>query len=309
MRRLALVIAMLVGVGVSSALAGVPRNTALPTISGTPQEGSTLTADPGTWTEPPTTFAYSWLRCDQSGSSCSAIIGAHDKTHVASSADVANTLRVRVRATNQDGSNTATSAPTAVIKSKGSTDLSLDSDLSTIVYGQTVTLSGTVSSGQAGEKVTIVERRAPFGRTSQSREVASVVTTAGGDFGINVKPVVNTRYTATIGNVRSESVRIDVRPLVRLNRLGTSHRFLVRVNAVRSFVGKYALLQKWNRGSHVWSSIKRVYLTRAIATNSPTIVSRAIFRHNASNVRLRMFLSAGQAAPGYLPGISNSRSI
>jgi hypothetical protein len=309
MRRLALVIAMLLGVGVSSALAGVPRNTASPTISGTPQEGATLTADVGTWSEQPTAYTYAWLRCDRAGTSCSAIIGAHDTTHVVSSADVANTLRVRVRATNRDGSNTATSAPTAVIRSKASTDLSLDADLSTLVYGQTVALSGTVSSGQAGEKVTIVERRAPFGRTSQSREIASVMTTAGGDFSLNVRPVVNTRYTATIGNVRSESVRIDVRPLVRLNRLGSSHRFLVRVNVVRSLVGKYALLQKWNRRSHVWSSVKRVYLTRAVATNPPTIVSRAIFRHNASNVRLRMFVPASQAAPGYLSGISNSRSI
>ena len=38
-----------------------PTNSALPTISGTPQQGDQLTADPGTWSgDTPITYDYQW---------------------------------------------------------------------------------------------------------------------------------------------------------------------------------------------------------------------------------------------------------
>jgi hypothetical protein len=45
---------------VTAAESGVPVNTALPTISGTPHVGSALTATSGTWTNNPTSFTYQW---------------------------------------------------------------------------------------------------------------------------------------------------------------------------------------------------------------------------------------------------------
>jgi hypothetical protein len=92
-----------------------PRSDSPPTISGTPQEGSALTANEGRWTGQPT-FAFTWLRCDRSGGACSAISGATSRTYTPARVDAGNTLRVRVRATNSDGSRNATSVPTAVIR-------------------------------------------------------------------------------------------------------------------------------------------------------------------------------------------------
>jgi hypothetical protein len=95
-----------------------PRNTALPTITGTTRVGRTLTAANGTWTgSQPMTFAYQWLRCTTNApSSCGAISGATGQTYVATSSDVDRRLRVRVTATNAGGAGTATSNATGRVR-------------------------------------------------------------------------------------------------------------------------------------------------------------------------------------------------
>jgi hypothetical protein len=106
-----------VGTG-RAASAAAPTNTSPPTISGTAQEGSTLTADHGQWTGNPTSYSYQYQRCDKNGGSCAGISGADRRLYDLRSADVGHTLRVRVTAKNGDGSGTDTSVPTAVVTSK-----------------------------------------------------------------------------------------------------------------------------------------------------------------------------------------------
>jgi fibronectin-binding autotransporter adhesin len=88
-----------------------PANTAVPTISGTPEVGSALTADRGTWTGNPTpTYAYQWQRCDEGGNGCADIAGAASDTYTPASADEGKKLRIKVTATNSQGSSEALSA-------------------------------------------------------------------------------------------------------------------------------------------------------------------------------------------------------
>jgi hypothetical protein len=94
----------------------VPSNTTPPTISGTPQQGSTFTTTDGTWSgTTPLAFTYAWSRCDANGGSCSTVGGATAKTFDLKQVDVGTTLRVTVTAMNSDGSAQSTSVPTAVV--------------------------------------------------------------------------------------------------------------------------------------------------------------------------------------------------
>ncbi len=111
------------GTGRLLKLARVPASAALwngevvsrseaPAISGSATEGATLSASKGKWLGSPVTFGYQWQRC-AGAEGCTAIPGATNPTYKVGAADVGDTLRVVVEATNGDGSVAASSAETA----------------------------------------------------------------------------------------------------------------------------------------------------------------------------------------------------
>lgn len=116
---IALALVAMTGAGTAASQAA-PTSTTQPAISGTASVGSTLTATQGTWTENPSSFAFQWVRCPSSGglpdgSDCAAVGGATTQAYIVSSADVGFRLRVRVTATNADGSATAASNATVLV--------------------------------------------------------------------------------------------------------------------------------------------------------------------------------------------------
>jgi hypothetical protein len=92
-----------------------PANSSPPTISGTAQDGQTLSASTGSWSGSPTSYAYQWQRCDSSGAGCANVSGATASSYPLGSADVGSTLRVTVTASTAGGSATAQSAPSAIV--------------------------------------------------------------------------------------------------------------------------------------------------------------------------------------------------
>jgi hypothetical protein len=137
-----LALALMAGVG-SAASQVAPVNTAPPTISGTPTVGQTLTASNGTWSNSPTAYAYQWVRCNGGGNSCVNVSNGTQKTYTLVGADAGHTMRVRVTASNADGSATAESAQTAAVATTTSSAAPKNTDVPIISgtprVGQTLT--------------------------------------------------------------------------------------------------------------------------------------------------------------------------
>ena len=154
-----------------AAAAAAPVNTSPPTISGDTVVDSTLTAGNGTWTgTDPIVYTYRWRRCNAAGNNCVDIPGgdADNKTYQLRDVDENNTLRVRVTAKNNDGQNSAVSAPTAKV-----TKSTLPPGAIKLPNGET---SIPVTSVPATERL-IVDRVdfTPNKVTSRSTQIRTVV--------------------------------------------------------------------------------------------------------------------------------------
>jgi hypothetical protein len=120
-RLISLAVLLLAATTTGSAASGTPPGqqppslVSAPTISGTPQQGKTLTGSTGTWNGVSISYANQWKRCDLSGNACAPIGGATGTTYALAAADVGSTIRFAVTATNKNGSASSSSAQTAVV--------------------------------------------------------------------------------------------------------------------------------------------------------------------------------------------------
>jgi hypothetical protein len=105
------------GVSVPQGIQNGVSNVTLPSISGTAEQGQTLTASTGVWAGPATAYVYQWQRCDASGASCVNLAGATNLQYLLESPDVATTLRVVVNASNPIDSAQMTSLATSPVVS------------------------------------------------------------------------------------------------------------------------------------------------------------------------------------------------
>ncbi len=114
-----MIVVALAGIFASVSLAAAV-NTVAPAITGTAAQGQTLTVSTGTWTGTGAiTYAYRWQRCNTDASACANITGAVANTYTLGSADVGNTVRAVVTATDTTGPPTDAAAPITALVTPG----------------------------------------------------------------------------------------------------------------------------------------------------------------------------------------------
>lgn len=201
-----------------------PKNTALPTISGSPVVGEELTAEPGAFTGAPDRYTYRWNRCDTAGSACVST-SSTSKVYGVRTADVGKTLRVEVTAINNKGRSTAVSNATAVVRAAGSPPPSGNAvavanvSLPDRLVASTASFSPT-SIGSRNDLVTLSVRvNDTRGRLVQG----ALVYATGVPFGI-----ITTMPEATTGS--NGVATLQFRPTARLSlRRGYAVQIFLRV--------------------------------------------------------------------------------
>jgi plastocyanin len=202
---------------------------------------------------------------------------------------------------NKKGTATVAAAPATV---------SLAAKPATVTYGGPATLSGTLSTQQAGAKVDILAQNCgetPF------KVLTTVTTTTGGAFSAPVTPARNTvfqaHYKAGPVDATSANATVKVRPRAALRRV-RANRFSASVTAADSLVGKALALQRYVVATHRWSTVKTVLLKTQAASATPvagSIVSRATFGAKVkAGTRVRVVLPPAQTGACYVAARSST---
>jgi Abnormal spindle-like microcephaly-assoc'd, ASPM-SPD-2-Hydin len=162
-----------------------PANTAVPTITGTAQQGQTLTEHHGTWSNEPTGYKYQWLQCDSLGSSCLAIAGATSPTYVPVAGDVGHTIAVEETASNAGGSGgPVSSAVTGKVIAAAPVNTGVP------------TISGTAQQGQ-----TLTEHHGTWSNEPTGYKYQWLQCDSTGKNCVGISGATNTTYVPLVGDV------------------------------------------------------------------------------------------------------------
>jgi plastocyanin len=172
-----------------------------------------------------------------------------------------------------------------------------------VVFGNKLTLSGTLTDKQSGESVQVVALQCG---ASTSAALATVKSTTGGAFTYQAQPLRNTAYSVRVKGSDSNSVPANVLPLLRLGKVAR-HQYSLHVSAAQSFAGKIATFQRYSKTRKRWVKVKRVVLQANSTGVAPTVITSASFRSGIkARQRVRVTLGAKQVGSCYLAGRSNT---
>lgn len=167
-----------------------------------------------------------------------------------------------------------------------------------ITYGGSTQLTGTVLSGSSGVAVTIEYEQ--FDQSSYTG-LAVVTSGPGGAWSYVARPTVRTSYEASVGGVSSSPVVIGVRPAVSITN-SKSGVLSTSVTGAMSFADHVLQLQRLSDGT--WVTWKHVRLNAKSTTRFVTALP-------VGRTEIRMAIGpfvpgVDQAGPGYLAGFSRT---
>jgi plastocyanin len=160
-----------------------------------------------------------------------------------------------------------------------------------VTYGQQLTLTGVVSSHNAGESVTIYYQPYPQPNPIQR---AVILTSAGGTFSFIVAPQVLTNYQAAWKGAYATPTTVQVAPKVTLGR---NNGWIIHAAGGRSFVGRAVQLQRLNVATGQWVTMRKVLLNSKSSARVQLKLPKGLNR-------LRVTMSVNQAGAGFLGTIS-----
>jgi hypothetical protein len=192
-----------------------PANTSPPVVSGTAEEGRTLTATTGSWSgTTPLTYAYQWRRCDSAGANCADITGAAASSYTLTAADVGFTVRAAVTASNSAGSATAVSAPTAVVAAAVPPANATRPTISgTAEQGRTLTADPGTWSGSTPISFAYQWRRCSGACTDIAFATAQTYTLQTDDVGWAIRVAVIASNVAGSATAESDSTAVVTSPV------------------------------------------------------------------------------------------------
>ncbi len=180
--------------------------------------------------------------------------------------------------------------------------VTLDATPKVVPWSSQLTLTGAVANGRANEDVAIEERRC--GSSAFTRAV-STHTDPGGGWHQQWGALITGAYRAVWEGKASPAVTVRVRPGVTV-RQPTRRRFVVSILALEHFEGAVGVLERFDRATSRWVTVKRFRFSASGANTGTTIGTRGAV--NASvprGVLVRAVLPRASAAPCYLAGYSN----
>lgn len=177
--------------------------------------------------------------------------------------------------------------------------IALKASPTTVAFGGSTTLSGTVSSTKTSNPVDILVKEC--GQTAYKKLTSA--QTSNGSFSTAVKPTIASSYQAKQKSSTSAAVSVTVSPGLSLKKNGgtTVRHFTVTLTAAQSFVGKYVLFQR--RTATKWRTIQKVTLKTASQSNPP-LTTASFTARIKRHPKVRVVLTAAQAGTCYLPATS-----
>ena len=163
------------------------------------------------------------------------------------------------------------------------------------IFGDAMTLSGTISSKAAGQRVTVSATPASGPALNYP-----VTTDANGNWSLQVQPRATTTYKATWDNATSKSVVVTLRPRLTFQKVGR-HQYLVVVLAAHSMAGKQLDIARRVGGKYV--TFRHATITSITRTSTTSVAYFVVVV--PAGTHLRAFLPKSQVGSDYLDGHSN----